>query len=1124
MIQIYNPDNTEFDYNGDMILQPEEATVHVILGSTWEAEIAHPIDDDGRWAYIVENAVVKMPSFNGEQLWRIVSTKKTDSGVSAAMQPIFYDAANEVFLVDVRPTDKSGQEALDILMEDTKYSGESDTETPYTAYYEYKNLLEALNGDIDQSFVNRWGGEIIYDNFKVIINTEAGEDNGVEIRYGKNIPENGFTVTEDMSEVVTRIYPKAYNGRTMSDDGYVDSEHISDYPTIRAVTMTFEKIKYIDDCSTETDDDGNEVVSEDDDITVCETEDELDAALLAACEAEFDAGCDLPSVTIEADMVLLQGTEQYKDVEVLEEVSLGDTVHIINTHIGFETEARVIELEYDSMLQRITSIVLGDFEADYFSDTSSSVSSLSSSVESLSSTVTEFNTVIAQKIYAIYANFDELVADTASFKELSAEVASISTAYIDTEYVNTLLANYVKAADLVSETATITSATIKFGTIEVATIDTAFVYDLLTAGAIISDSAVIDDVAVTGYLTGVNIVADVITAGTLSVDRLIITGEDSIVYEINASSSGLTATELTEEVYQQYINGTVIVAQSITATQIAAGTITANEIDVSSITAAILTAGCITADMIDVDDLYAIGATIGGFTINSYALYAYSASYSHSYAGIYRPAAVTTSQIAFFAGATSASGSDAYFMVTYGGALTATDATISGTITAESGYYMAKLTSGNLYFYYNDVLMGTYGSTYWSGDSSVRGVRFGLNYECDFMSFSRKTSSDATAYTMFMYFDWTGKISGTADTMIIDTTVWFNYACIHKANETFNFTVYFNSTIYHSNACSVRFYCESSTDGYGYLAMNTSDQFVLSGNGQPLYVYGSDTYLGSGSYATYIRGSGITFTALATTAYGIQFNSAARFANACAARFYNAAADDYAYISMNSSDNLMIYGNGYPVYIYGGAVYLGSSSYATYIYGSQINIASAMAITADFQITAPVKHSNSYGSRYYDSEGEDYAHIFMSSGDFFYISGNGHPIYVYGGDTYLGLYSYDTYVRGSTIYMNGSAYSSDAAVKNHITKMDDRYIDLLGRLIPRSFYYNWNSEDLYNGFVAQEVMAALEDTGIDNDALIRFNPDENIYALDYNGFIPILVAGYQKLLRRIETLEGKAEN
>ena len=32
----------------------------------------------------------------------------------------------------------------------------------------------------------RWGGEIVYDNYKAIINRHAGSDRGVEILYGKN--------------------------------------------------------------------------------------------------------------------------------------------------------------------------------------------------------------------------------------------------------------------------------------------------------------------------------------------------------------------------------------------------------------------------------------------------------------------------------------------------------------------------------------------------------------------------------------------------------------------------------------------------------------------------------------------------------------------------------------------------------------------------------------------------------------------------------------------------------------------------------------------------------------------------------------------------------------------------
>lgn len=40
-----------------------------------------------------------------------------------------------------------------------------------------------------QPFLQRWGGEILYDNYKVIVNHRIGQDRGVEIRYGKNMEE-----------------------------------------------------------------------------------------------------------------------------------------------------------------------------------------------------------------------------------------------------------------------------------------------------------------------------------------------------------------------------------------------------------------------------------------------------------------------------------------------------------------------------------------------------------------------------------------------------------------------------------------------------------------------------------------------------------------------------------------------------------------------------------------------------------------------------------------------------------------------------------------------------------------------------------------------------------------------
>ena len=79
--------------------------------------MTHPIDPEGRWKYIEEEAIVEMPSFNGKQLYRIRSKKKTVSTVQATMEPVFFDSIDDCWLEDVRPTNKTGQEALDIMLE-----------------------------------------------------------------------------------------------------------------------------------------------------------------------------------------------------------------------------------------------------------------------------------------------------------------------------------------------------------------------------------------------------------------------------------------------------------------------------------------------------------------------------------------------------------------------------------------------------------------------------------------------------------------------------------------------------------------------------------------------------------------------------------------------------------------------------------------------------------------------------------------------------------------------------------------------------------------------------------------------------------------------------------------------
>ena len=163
MIQIYSKGNKNFQQNGDVTLFPDDAIVRVELNGAWNLELHHPIDEKGRWKYLVEDVVIKAPSFNGEQLFRIYNKEKSDDGVSVQAYPIFFDAKNDCFLVDVRPTNKNGQDALNIMCSvNSKYSASSDIARMNTSYFEYMNLLEAINGDSQNSFLRRWGGEVLY--------------------------------------------------------------------------------------------------------------------------------------------------------------------------------------------------------------------------------------------------------------------------------------------------------------------------------------------------------------------------------------------------------------------------------------------------------------------------------------------------------------------------------------------------------------------------------------------------------------------------------------------------------------------------------------------------------------------------------------------------------------------------------------------------------------------------------------------------------------------------------------------------------------------------------------------------------------------------------------------------
>ena len=382
MIQIYKKTNTNYDQNGDYTLQPTVCELQAVLNGEWELELRTPMVIG--WRAVEEDAVIAAPTFMGEkQLFRISKVEKTDAEIIAIAYPIFFDSGKDAFIMDRRPTNQNGQGALDVMLNGTIYSGESDITTTSTAYFTRRNVMDALNGSDDPTFVKRWNAELLFDNYKVIANRHVGGDYGVTVRYGKNI--DGVRYSVDMAEVVTRIIPVGYNGRMLSTtDKYVDSPLRDRYANIRAKEMKFEKIKLAEDAGT---------IDDTEDI-ICDTQADFDAALIAACNEQYAAGADLPAVTIEVNMLSLNDTEEYRDFAELGKVGLGDTVHCFHTRLGISTDARAVEIAWDCIQNKCTYVKLGDYTKNYFD-------SIASTIKAVGEIIGPNNTVMAEKISGV---------------------------------------------------------------------------------------------------------------------------------------------------------------------------------------------------------------------------------------------------------------------------------------------------------------------------------------------------------------------------------------------------------------------------------------------------------------------------------------------------------------------------------------------------------------------------------------------------------------------------------------------------------------------------------------------------------------------------------------------------
>lgn len=181
-------------------------------------------------------------------------------------------------------------------------------------------------------------------------------------------------------------------------------------------------------------------------------------------------------------------------------------------------------------------------------------------IKNLKATIGEFGYITAENADLTYATITSLQA-------VDGKIDTLSSKAITTENLS------AKVADLgylSAESADLKYANIKLSNIEVADIATLF------AGVGLIDRTTIVEGHITGFLDSVEVNAANITAGTLVADRILLKGENGLLYSLNNLGELQSKTVDT-------LDGYILTDRTVNADKIVAKSITANELDVEKV-------------------------------------------------------------------------------------------------------------------------------------------------------------------------------------------------------------------------------------------------------------------------------------------------------------------------------------------------------------------------------------------------------------------------------------------------------------------------------------------------------------------------------------------------------------
>nr|DAI57583.1 MAG TPA: tail protein [Caudoviricetes sp.] len=335
MLRIFSPTDKTYTTNGDKVIQPLKATVHKEDNDAYYLDLACGTE---YLTWIKSGNIIVADTPQGAQPFRILNPEITHTKITCKCNHVFYDSANYL-IADSYVVDSTCNQALDHLNTATEPKSPFETVSDINTISSFRCVRKSLYKAIT-TVLERWGGHLVRDGWTIGIRQSIGADNGVVVRYGKNL--KSIEASYDWGDVCTKILPEGANGLLLNaldskQSIYIESSTQYDIPYCKTVQFSQSDIKQE---NYKTADGKND-----------------ETAYKRACLADLRQQAQK---YLEENCV---PKANYKMAANLEKITdIGDTIEVIDERMGLDMMTHVISFEFDCIQQRYTSIEFGTFK------------------------------------------------------------------------------------------------------------------------------------------------------------------------------------------------------------------------------------------------------------------------------------------------------------------------------------------------------------------------------------------------------------------------------------------------------------------------------------------------------------------------------------------------------------------------------------------------------------------------------------------------------------------------------------------------------------------------------------------------------------------------------------------